>query len=127
MYLHDTPHDQLFSRTRRDFSHGCIRLERPRDLANLIVELQSRKDPSDLDRLLATGSEQWVKIRKLPVYLLYVTAWAGEDGDVHFYHDIYGADESLAQQQNRTAGRSDSLPTDRVDMPRRGDDPALSN
>ena len=127
VYLHDTPHDQLFSRTRRDFSHGCIRLERPRDFAELLFRLQTRKDPSDIDELLATGSEQWVKIRKLPVYLLYLTALADEDGDVHFYHDIYGSDETLAEQQNRTAGRSESLPKDRVEVPRVGDDPALSN
>lgn len=99
IYLHDTPAKSLFSRTRRDFSHGCIRLERPRDLANLIVQKAANKTPADIDRLLASGSERWIKLeQKLPVYILYFTAWVQEDGTVRFHHDVYGRDKKLEGQ-----------------------------
>lgn len=106
IYLHDTPADHLFSRARRDFSHGCIRLERPDDLAHLVTRLQTSRDPSTLNDLLATGSERWIKLdRPLPVYLLYFTAWVEEDGTVRFHHDIYGRDEKLAPQSGKMAAR----------------------
>ena len=106
IYLHDTPADHLFSRARRDFSHGCIRLERPEDLARLIVRLQTSKSQEDLNRAMATTSERWIKLeRKLPVYLLYFTAWAEEDGTVRFHHDVYGRDEKLEPQAEEKLGK----------------------
>jgi L,D-transpeptidase YcbB len=102
IYLHDTPSGHLFSRVRRDFSHGCIRLERPEDLANLIVRLQTNRDPSTLASLAASGAERWIKLdRPLPVYILYFTAWVEEDGTVRFHHDVYGRDEQLAPQSRK--------------------------
>jgi L,D-transpeptidase YcbB len=104
IYLHDTPAQSLFSKVRRDFSHGCIRLERPDDLARLIVKLQTSKDPSILPGLVASGSERWIKLdRPLPVYILYFTAWVNEDGTVRFHHDVYGKDEKLAPQAQKIA------------------------
>ena len=104
IYLHDTPADHLFSRARRDFSHGCIRLERPDDLAQLVTRLQTSRDPATLANLVASGSERWIKLeRPLPVYLLYFTAWVEEDGTVRFHHDIYGRDEKLAPQTGKLA------------------------
>jgi murein L,D-transpeptidase YcbB/YkuD len=105
IYLHDTPADHLFSRTRRDFSHGCIRVERPADLARLIVRLQTAEDPNRLEDLVKGGRESWIKLsRPLPVYILYFTAWVEEDGTLRFHHDIYGRDEPLQVQQRRMAG-----------------------
>lgn len=102
IYLHDTPAKSLFSRARRDFSHGCIRLERPRDLANLIVGRASSTSPDEIDAMLASGSERWIKLdRPLPVYILYFTAWVQEDGTVRFHHDVYGRDEQLEKQVER--------------------------
>ena len=106
IYLHDTPADHLFSRTRRDFSHGCIRLERPAQLAQLIVRLQTSRDPSDLDKMVARGSESWIKLdRPLPIYILYFTAWAEQDGTLRFHHDVYGRDEQFNAQKHRIALR----------------------
>ena len=102
IYLHDTPAKYLFSRTRRDYSHGCIRLERPEELARLILSRTTR-DSADLGKLLATGEEKWLKFdRKLPIYVLYFTAWVEEDGTVRFHHDVYGRDRQLRHQQART-------------------------
>ncbi|HEX2168582.1 MAG TPA: L,D-transpeptidase family protein [Longimicrobiales bacterium] len=99
IYLHDTPADHLFSRVRRDFSHGCIRLERPADLARLLVSKASSHSPASIDGMVATGAEKWIPLRKpVPVYLLYFTAWVKEDGTLRFHHDVYGHDEDLESQ-----------------------------
>jgi murein L,D-transpeptidase YcbB/YkuD len=103
IYLHDTPAGHLFSRTRRDFSHGCIRIERPADLARLLVRLQTSKNPAILPKLVASGREQWIKLeRPLPVYLVYFTVWSELDGTLRFHHDVYGKDEQL-QTESRIA------------------------
>ncbi|HSJ14237.1 MAG TPA: L,D-transpeptidase family protein [Longimicrobiales bacterium] len=100
IYLHDTPAGHLFSRTRRDFSHGCIRLERPRDLAELMLRTATSRSPSELDAMLETHDEKWIKLdEKIPIYILYFTAWVQEDGTVRFHHDVYGRDEQLEEQR----------------------------
>jgi L,D-transpeptidase YcbB len=99
VYLHDTPDGHLFSRTERAFSSGCVRIERPRDFARLLLRLQSDRDPDSLDGIFASGKEQWIKLdRPLPVYLLYFTAWVQEDGSVRFHHDVYGRSAALDSQ-----------------------------
>ena len=98
VYLHDTPAQKLFSRSRRDFSHGCIRVERPAELAAWVLrnnpgwtlervrkEMQSGKD--DVAVSLA---------QRVPVFILYGTALAYENGAVHFSDDVYGHDGELA-------------------------------
>jgi len=99
VYLHDTPDGHLFSRVERAFSSGCVRIERPRDFARLLLRLQSDRDPDSLDPIFASGKEQWIKLdRPLPVYLLYFTAWVQEDGSVRFHHDVYGRSEAMETQ-----------------------------
>ena len=96
IYLHDTPADHLFARSRRDFSHGCIRLERPADLARLIVTKTTSHSAEDIDDMRATGSEKWITLKQqVPVYIVYFTVWAKSDGTLQFYHDVYGHDEEL--------------------------------
>ncbi|MBR9989476.1 MAG: L,D-transpeptidase family protein, partial [Gemmatimonadetes bacterium] len=102
IYLHDTPADHLFSRVRRDFSHGCIRIERPADLARLLVSKASRHSAASLDGFLATGAEKWIPLSKpVPVYLVYFTAWAQEDGTLRFHHDVYGHDDEVGSQSEQ--------------------------
>lgn len=99
VYLHDTPDGHLFARTERAFSSGCVRIERPRDFARMLLRLQSSQDPDALDEILAAGAEQWIALdRPLPVFLLYFTAWAQEDGTVRFHHDVYGHNEAMGEQ-----------------------------
>lgn len=99
VYLHDTPDGHLFARTERAFSSGCVRIERPRDFARMLLTLQSSQDPESLDGLVAAGSEQWLQLdRPLPVYLLYFTAWARTDGTVRFHHDVYARNDALGDQ-----------------------------
>ena len=96
VYLHDTPARQLFSQSRRDFSHGCIRLERPADLAVWVL----RDNPGwDMDRVRAAmngSTTQQVNLaHPIPVLIVYATVIVTEDGIVHFYDDIYKHDAAL--------------------------------
>jgi murein L,D-transpeptidase YcbB/YkuD len=107
VYLHDTPADALFSRSSRAFSHGCIRLERPRDLAYLLGSKLARKTPEQIDRLADTGSEQWISFkRKIPVYILYFTTWVDDDQTVRYHHDVYGIDKEFESQRMKFEQRT---------------------
>jgi murein L,D-transpeptidase YcbB/YkuD len=100
VYLHDTPADALFSRSSRAFSHGCIRLERPRDLAYLLGNKLANKSPEQIDRLSDLSTEQWISLkRKIPVYVLYFTTWVDDDGTVRYHHDVYGIDKGFDAQR----------------------------
>jgi murein L,D-transpeptidase YcbB/YkuD len=96
VYMHDTPSTKLFARSRRDFSHGCIRLERPADMAAWVL----RDNPGwDMERIRAAmngdKTEQVNLKHPIPVWIVYGTAFVTEDGQVHFYDDIYGHDAAL--------------------------------
>jgi len=98
VYLHDTPHDQLFAESRRDFSHGCVRVEEPIRLATHLLRDTPGWDEKAIRASIAKRQEQYITVRqKLPVYLVYFTAWADADGHPHFREDIYGHDRALAQ------------------------------
>jgi murein L,D-transpeptidase YcbB/YkuD len=99
VYMHDSPEQELFSRMRRDFSHGCIRLEKPADLAVFVL----REIPGwDMTKVRAAmtggdGNRQVNLPRPIPVLIVYGTVIVPEDGLVHFYDDIYGHDKELDQ------------------------------
>jgi L,D-transpeptidase YcbB len=101
VYLHSTPSTELFSRSRRDFSSGCIRLEKPAELASFLLRNQlDGQQPWTLalvQQAMDSGKDnRQVNLAvKIPVLLLYVTAVAEEDGTVHFFDDIYGHDKRL--------------------------------
>lgn len=96
IYLHDTPADHLFSRTERDFSHGCIRLEKPVEFANILLKGDSKWTPETLQAAIDSGEQKTITLeRPLPVHILYWTAWVEPDGTVQFRKDIYGHDERL--------------------------------
>ncbi|WP_347159428.1 L,D-transpeptidase family protein [Pontibacter chitinilyticus] len=99
VYLHDTPADQLFSETDRDFSHGCVRVERPADLATYLLQDKPGWGRDHVVQAMHAREQQRVDLpENVPVYLVYFTAWADEDGTVHFRDDLYGHDKALAQR-----------------------------
>lgn len=107
IYLHDTPADALFSRADRAFSHGCIRLERPRDLAYLLGARLAGRSEDQIDRLVDTGEERVIRFRKkIPIYILYFTTWVDDDGTVRYHHDVYGNDEALQPQMHKFETRA---------------------
>ncbi|HEX3553735.1 MAG TPA: L,D-transpeptidase family protein [Thermoanaerobaculia bacterium] len=98
VYLHDTPSHHLFAKTERDFSHGCIRLEKPLDLAAYLLKDDPKWTPEAIQEAIDSGEHRTVSVpRPLPVHILYWTAWADADGTVEFRKDIYGHDAELEQ------------------------------
>jgi len=94
VYLHDTPSRELFARAERSFSSGCIRVEKPLELA--VALLGPGWDRAALEKALTAGNEHMVPLPKpVPVYLLYWTAAADADGTVHFRNDVYDRDRLL--------------------------------
>lgn len=97
IYLHDTPSKSLFSSEKRAFSHGCIRIEKPKELANLILENDPHWTPEKIDKAMHKNKENWWTLKdKIPVYIGYFTAMVDEDGNINFYKDIYEKDSQLA-------------------------------
>jgi murein L,D-transpeptidase YcbB/YkuD len=98
VYMHGTPDTALFSRSRRDFSHGCIRLERPADLAEWVLREQPGWPRARIDSAMAaSGTTRVMLSRPLPVLLYYTTAVARSDGSGWFYPDVYGHDRALTE------------------------------
>jgi len=96
VYMHDTPAPELFARSRRDFSHGCIRLERPADLAAWVLRDNPGWNPERIRAAMNGSASQQVNlVHPIPVLILYATVIVLEDAQVHFYDDIYGHDASL--------------------------------
>jgi murein L,D-transpeptidase YcbB/YkuD len=97
VYLHDSPADHLFSREERDFSHGCVRLERPVQLAEYLLRDKPEWGGTKVREAIVSGEHRTVKLpKKLPVHILYFTAWVEDNGVVHFRKDVYGHDQKLA-------------------------------
>jgi L,D-transpeptidase YcbB len=102
VYLHDTSTKNLFSRDVRTFSHGCIRIEKPLELAEYLLRDNPGWSVEKLKTAIETGAEQIVKVpRPLNVNFLYLTAWVDEDNIVQFRNDIYGRDASLDKALQR--------------------------
>lgn len=98
IYLHATPAVTLFSKSRRDFSHGCIRVEKPEELAQWALRSTAGWDREHI-REAMTG-EQPLRVNlssPIPVFVVYQTVVVEEDGEVRFFNDIYGHDASLEE------------------------------
>jgi murein L,D-transpeptidase YcbB/YkuD len=97
VYLHSTPAQQLFSQSRRDFSHGCIRVQKPTELAAWLLQDQPKWTLNAVKAAMESGPDnQQVNLtRPVPVVIIYLTAVVEEDGEVYFFDDIYGHDRSL--------------------------------
>jgi murein L,D-transpeptidase YcbB/YkuD len=92
IYLHDTPSDHLFDRKERAFSHGCIRLEEPFDLA---LEFLNGGNRDSLNAVLKSGETRRVYLDEgIPTHLLYVTSWPDANGRLYLEQDVYGLDQS---------------------------------
>lgn len=98
IYLHSTPARELFGRTRRDFSHGCIRVQDPAALAAFVLAEQGW-DAAAVAQAMAPGPTRVVQLKApLPVVIFYTTALAELDGTVTFLPDVYGLDAELARR-----------------------------
>jgi L,D-transpeptidase YcbB len=97
VYLHSTPSQQLFARSRRDFSHGCIRVEKPEELSSWALQRNAGWDLGRVRAAMQKGPDnvQVNLAQPIPVLIIYGTAVTYDDGSVHFYDDIYGHDADL--------------------------------
>jgi murein L,D-transpeptidase YcbB/YkuD len=98
VYLHSTPSQSLFSRSRRDFSHGCIRVEKPAELTEWVLRNNPGWTLEKVQQGMQSGKDNvTVTLGKpVPVFIVYGTALAYANGEVHFSDDIYGFDGKLA-------------------------------
>lgn len=98
IYLHDTPQKSLFARESRAFSHGCIRLAQPFEFAYALLARQEEDPRAFFHRVLNTGRETKVSLdQKVPVHLIYRTAFIGAKGEQQFRRDVYGRDAKIWQ------------------------------
>jgi murein L,D-transpeptidase YcbB/YkuD len=97
IYFHDTPAKSLFDRKSRAFSHGCIRLSQPFELAKYLLKDQPEWTDEEITKAMHAGKEKWVKlVTQIPVSIIYYTAWVDRDGLLNFRDDIYGLDQQSA-------------------------------
>lgn len=96
IFLHDTNAKTLFKKSQRAFSHGCIRLEKPQELAQILLDSQGSHRKWNEEKLLRVTSGSRTRavelLRPIPVYIAYWTAWVDEEGLLNFRPDIYGRD-----------------------------------
>src|SRR5690606_37993422 len=99
IYLHDTPSRNLFEEERRAFSHGCIRIQKPFELAEYLLKEDAEWPSEKITQAMRTNSEKWVSLdNPVPVYITYFTAWVDRDGLLNFREDIYGHDKKMVDR-----------------------------
>jgi murein L,D-transpeptidase YcbB/YkuD len=96
VYLHDTPAHSYFARAVRQLSHGCIRLEKPRELALKLLAGDDKWTEEHLKKAIDSGTTERIAVPAGPqVALVYWTAFVDEDGTLEFRNDVYGRDARL--------------------------------
>lgn len=93
IYMHDTPQRNLFEKDVRAFSHGCIRLHQPREMAAAVLG----SDMDTIEARLALGHNSLKLEKPVPVFVSYFTAWPDQSGTVQYYTDVYGRDAQLVK------------------------------
>jgi L,D-transpeptidase YcbB len=94
IYMHDTPSRNLFTQSTRAFSHGCVRVQNPREFAAVLLGMNQATVAANVE----SGESHPVNLaQKVPVYLTYFTAWTDETGKIHYFDDIYGRDTAMAK------------------------------
>ncbi|MDX2204754.1 MAG: L,D-transpeptidase family protein [Hyphomicrobiaceae bacterium] len=97
VYMHDTPQRDLFSREVRTFSHGCVRVQNPVQLAEVLLAQDKGWTPEYIKGIIAAGQTQDIELtNRIPVHLSYFTTVAAADGSISVFDDIYGHDARLS-------------------------------
>jgi murein L,D-transpeptidase YcbB/YkuD len=118
VYLHDTPGRYLFEKPQRTFSHGCIRIEKPIELALYLLKGDPRWNrEAFLNELGKKVPTTVVLPERIPIYLVYWTAWADEDGTIQFRPDIYGWDAPLLGAMRASPPTKKVVGTQNIEVP----------
>jgi L,D-transpeptidase YcbB len=108
VYLHDTPANSLFSKSRRDFSHGCVRVENPKVLAEFALKNQGNWNADTIKKAMRTQAMQHVVLKNpIPVLFFYTTSFVDQNNNLAFYQDIYGHDAVLLEALKKSDDLSD--------------------
>jgi murein L,D-transpeptidase YcbB/YkuD len=99
IYMHDTPSRELFEKDMRAFSHGCVRVQDPRQFASVVLGMT----PEEVAAKIESGNSTTVRLKqKLPVHITYFTAWPDAAGNMVYFNDIYGRDRTLEMARSAT-------------------------
>jgi murein L,D-transpeptidase YcbB/YkuD len=99
IYMHDTPTRNLFEDDERAFSHGCVRVQNPRDFASVVLGWSQEEVAAHV----ASKASETVRLKhKLPVHLTYFTAWPDSQGNIRYFNDIYGRDKAMETARSAT-------------------------
>ncbi|WP_416897726.1 MAG: L,D-transpeptidase family protein [Minwuia sp.] len=97
VYMHGTPSVHLFEEAKRTFSSGCVRLERPEDMAKWIASRDPVLRPEQVDEKLSRKDHKWMGVgERIPVHITYFTVTADGDGGVNFWRDVYDRQPYIA-------------------------------
>jgi murein L,D-transpeptidase YcbB/YkuD len=107
VYLHDTPSVSLFSRSRRDLSHGCVRVAHPQELAEFVLKNEGNWDTNSIKKAMSGRNRRVTLKNTIPVFFLYNTAFFNENNNLAFYADIYHQDEKLLDALKKKEDLSD--------------------
>ena len=98
--MHDTPSRELFEKDTRAFSHGCVRVQNPRDFAAVLLGWEQEKIAAKIE----TPKSETVRLKqKIPVHLTYFTAWPDATGKMRYFEDIYGRDKAMDDARSSVA------------------------
>lgn len=100
VYMHDTPTKHLFNRSVRAYSHGCIRLEKPRDLMKTFAGFNGNLDYTRAQKILKGKKQTYYKVEDIPIDVTYLTAWVDPDGILQLRNDIYDYDKEQLKHRN---------------------------
>lgn len=111
IYMHDTPTKNLFSQTVRAYSHGCVRVQDPREFATVLLGWNRQK----VDEMTDSRNSQSVALpKKIPIYLTYFTAWPDETGKIRYYNDIYERDAAMQRAIDGVVNRNTTTITGNI-------------
>ncbi len=101
VYMHDTPTKHLFKRKVRSYSHGCIRLEKPRSLMKTFASFNENLDYTTAQKILKGKKQTYYPVAHIPVNVTYLTSWVDPDGTLQMRNDVYGYDKEQLKYRNK--------------------------
>ncbi len=111
IYMHDTPTKNLFAESTRTFSHGCIRVQNPREFATVLLGWDRTRIDSETD---SRRSQSVALSRKIPVHITYFTAWPDSSGKISYFNDIYERDEAMEKALTALAAAREANSTQKL-------------
>jgi murein L,D-transpeptidase YcbB/YkuD len=111
IYMHDTPTKNLFAESTRTFSHGCIRVQNPREFATVLLGWDRARVDSETD---SRESQSVALSHKIPVHITYFTAWPNSSGKINYFNDVYERDEAMERALTEMAAAREANSTQKL-------------